>query len=152
MVQFALIVLLSFVAMEFVSYLAHRFIYHKLLWALHRSHHSPRSGPFELNDLFPVFFAAASIVLMLKGLSDPALKDVLAMSIGITVYGMIYFFIHDLYVHRRIKWLSLRIPFLLTIKKAHAIHHREGGEPYGLLFFADPDRARRESVLEDDTV
>lgn len=152
MIRFAIILIVSFGVMEFVSYLAHRFVYHKFLWVLHKSHHSPRNGPFELNDLFPVFFAAASMFLMAKGLADPEAADLLAMSIGITAYGGVYFFIHDLYVHRRIKRLSLRLPFLLTIKKAHAIHHRNGGEPYGLLLFANPDQARRERIQENDTV
>jgi beta-carotene 3-hydroxylase len=152
MIVFLLIAAGSFVAMEFVSYLAHRYIYHKLLWVFHKSHHSPRKGAFELNDVFPVFFAAAAITLMAIGVADPGRSHLLAMSIGITAYGMVYFFIHDLYVHRRVRSLPLRIPFLLTIKKAHAIHHRTGGEPYGLLFFANPENARRERVKEDDVV
>src|SRR5512140_771643 len=99
MTIFLLIIVGSFIVMEFVSYLAHRFIYHKLLWVFHRSHHSPRKGPFELNDVFPVFFAASAITLMAIGVADPGRNHLLAMSIGITAYGMVYFFIHDLYVH-----------------------------------------------------
>jgi beta-carotene 3-hydroxylase len=152
MIRFALIVLVSFVVMEFVSYLAHRYVYHKLLWVFHKSHHSPRKGHFELNDIFPFFFAAVSIFLMFISASDPGRFDILALSIGITLYGGTYFFIHDLYVHRRMKSLSLRIPILLQIKRAHAIHHRHGGEPYGLLFFADPRRVAREEVKEEEDV
>jgi len=152
MLRFAVILLVSFVMMEFVSYLAHRFIYHKLLWVFHKSHHTERKGVFELNDVFPMFFAAVSMYLMFTGLSDPAGADILAMSIGITLYGGIYFFIHDLYVHRRVKRLSLRIPILLQIKKAHALHHRYGGEPYGLLLFADPKRVAQEVVNEHEDV
>ncbi len=152
MILFLAIVIGSFIVMEFVSYAAHRFVYHKLLWVFHRSHHSPRKGAFEWNDVFPVFFASAAILMMLKGIYDPATTYLLPVSIGVTAYGMIYFFIHDLYVHRRIRALSLRIPFLLTVKKAHAIHHRTGGEPYGLLFFVNPAGARKERVEEDDVV
>jgi beta-carotene 3-hydroxylase len=152
MIRSAVIILASFILMEFVSYLAHRYIYHKLLWVFHRSHHSPRTGPFELNDVFPLFFAAVSMFLMFTGLSDPDGTDLFALSIGITLYGLTYFFIHDLYVHRRVKRLSLRIPLLLQIKRAHAIHHRYGGEPYGLLFFADPRRVAQEPVREEEDV
>jgi beta-carotene 3-hydroxylase len=147
MIRFALIVLIAFILMEFVSYLAHRYVYHKLLWVFHRSHHSPRTGPFELNDVFPLFFASISIILMFSALSDPAGSDLLALSIGITLYGLTYFFVHDLYVHRRVKRLRLRIPFLLQIKKAHAIHHR-----YGLLLFTNPRRVAEERVIEEEDV
>jgi beta-carotene 3-hydroxylase len=150
--RFGLILVVAFAAMEGVSYLAHRYIYHKLLWIFHKSHHSPRNGPFELNDIFPAFFAFVSMSLMIAGFANPEMSDILAASIGISAYGMVYFFIHDLYVHRRIKALSLRIPFLIMIKKAHAIHHREGGEPYGLLFFANPSRVKDIVVNEQDNV
>lgn len=152
MIRFALIVLVAFTGMEFVSYLAHRYVYHKILWVFHKSHHSPRTGPFELNDVFPLFFATVSIILMFTALGDPAGSDLFALSIGITLYGMTYFFVHDLYVHRRVKRLRLRIPFLLQIKKAHAIHHREGGEPYGLLLFTNPRRVAEEQVIEEEDV
>lgn len=150
--RFALIVLVTFAAMEAFSYLVHRFVYHKLLWILHRSHHTPRKGAFELNDLFPVLFAATTIVLMMKGLQATDGGDLLAASIGITAYGMVYFFVHDLYVHRRIKALRLRIPLLISVKKAHALHHRYGGEPYGLLMFFNLERVKREAVAEEDVV
>jgi len=152
MIRFAVILILSFGAMEFVSYLAHRFIYHKVLWVLHKSHHSPRTGPFELNDLFPVFFAAAGMSMMVSALADPGGWDLLAMSIGVTLYGGVYFFIHDLYIHRRIRRFSLKIPFLLRIKKAHAIHHAFGGEPYGLLLFSNPVKVNAFQIREEEAV
>lgn len=152
MIRFTLIVLSSFIVMEFVSYLAHRFVYHGFGWIFHKSHHEPRHGMFEWNDIFPMIFAAITISLMMFGLSDPSRSDIVAMSIGITSYGLVYFFIHDLYVHRRAKWMRLRIPFLLKLKQAHAIHHRYGGEPYGLLMFFNAERVRREHVAEDEVV
>jgi beta-carotene 3-hydroxylase len=152
MIRFAALILVSFVVMEFVSYLAHRYVYHKLLWVFHRSHHSPRTGPFEANDVFPAFFATLAIAIMVTALSDPLSPDLLAVSIGVSLYGIVYFFVHDLYVHRRVRRLGLRIPFLIEVKKAHALHHRYGGEPYGLLFFAQRDRVRREVVAEGEDV
>jgi len=149
-VRLILLAALASVAMEFVAYAAHRFVYHGFLWVLHRSHHTPRKGAFELNDLFPLFFAGVSVALFLYGMADPDRADLVAVSIGVSLYGVVYFFIHDVYIHRRIKSLPLRIPLLLTMKKAHAIHHRDGGEPFGLLFFANPDRVRREQVEEAD--
>lgn len=152
MIRALAITLLVFVMMEFVSYLVHRFIYHNLLWVLHKSHHTRREGVFELNDLFPLAFAAVTIMLLFHGLSDPAGSDFVAVAVGMTLYGAVYFFIHDLYVHRRAKWLKLRLPFLMKIKKAHAIHHRDGGEPYGLLFFSTGERAGAVPLSEEDRV
>jgi beta-carotene 3-hydroxylase len=150
--RFATIVVVSFVCMEFFSYLAHRFVYHKLLWILHKSHHTRREGMFELNDLFPLMFATVTIFLMVKGSAEGSGGDLLAASIGIALYGMVYFTIHDVYVHRRAKFVSLKIPWLIKVKKAHALHHRYGGEPYGLLMFFNAERVEREVVKEDEVV
>jgi len=150
--RFAAIVVVSFVGMEFFSYLVHRFVYHKLMWILHKSHHTRRDGMFELNDLFPLTFATVTIVLMVKGIAEGSGSDLLAASIGIALYGMVYFTIHDLYVHRRAKVVSLKIPWLIKVKKAHALHHRYGGEPYGLLMFFNAERVEREVVHEEEVV
>lgn len=150
--RFAAIVVVSFVCMEFFSYLVHRFVYHKLMWILHKSHHTRREGMFELNDLFPLTFATVTVFLMVKGSAEGSGSDLLAASIGIALYGMVYFTIHDLYVHRRAKFVSLKIPWLIRVKKAHALHHRYGGEPYGLLMFFNADRVEREVVHEEEVV
>lgn len=152
MLRFAVIFLLTFLLMELVSYLAHRFVYHGIGWVLHKSHHSPRKGIFELNDLFPLFFASITAPLVIYAVGPSGNVTLAAVSLGITAYGLIYFLIHDLYVHRRMKLLRLRIPFLKTLKQAHAVHHRHGGEPYGLLFFAHPKKLAAEKVDEEDAV
>ena len=136
MIQYVAIALVAFVMMELVSYLVHRFVYHKILWVIHKSHHTPRTGLFELNDLFPVVFASLTILLIGYAVSLPNGMDLLALGVGITMYGAVYLMIHDLYVHRRMKSLSFRIPLLLKIKKAHMVHHTYGEEPYGLLLFS----------------
>jgi beta-carotene 3-hydroxylase len=137
MIRFACILVACFIAMEFFSYLAHRYLYHGIGWFLHRSHHTPRTGPFEWNDIFPATLATLTTSLMMFALGNGEM-DLLAASIGITSYGILYFVVHDLYVHRRMERFPLRIPLLAKVKKAHAVHHRFGGEPYGLLFFSDP--------------
>lgn len=140
--RFVLIMLAAFVMMEFISYLAHRFVYHGFLWVIHKSHHSPRKGLFEMNDLFPLFFSSISILLMWYAVGDPGRSDILALTLGVTMYGIIYLVIHDLYVHRRMKSLTFRIPYLREVKKAHMVHHMTGGEPYGLLLFTTPRKLR----------
>jgi beta-carotene 3-hydroxylase len=146
------LVLVAFFGMEAVSYLAHRYVYHGIGWRFHESHHSRRTGVFEKNDVFPAFFASCAIVLMAVSVYVPGFAVFLPISIGISMYGMTYFFIHDLYVHRRNRRLRLRIPVLLEIKRAHAIHHADGGEPYGLLFFHRDDRYRRQRQPREEEV
>ena len=51
----------SFVAMEGVSYAAHRWVMHGRGMGWHRSHHAPPAGRFERNDLFPVCFSAVGV-------------------------------------------------------------------------------------------
>ena len=91
----------TFVAMEGVAYLLHRHVMHGPLWVLHESHHRPRSGRFERNDLFGVFFALPSIALIYAGTHGHPLA--LAVGIGMTAYGMAYFGFHDVVVHRRVQ-------------------------------------------------
>ncbi len=144
--RFVGIALAAFIAMEFVSYLVHRYVYHGFMWFLHKSHHTPRKGRFEWNDLFPLFFATVTMILMVVGLSDPSGMDLVALSIGITIYGGVYLVIHDLYVHGRMKSLTLKNRYLLRVKKAHMMHHASGEEPYGLLLFSFPEK-----VLDGET-
>jgi beta-carotene 3-hydroxylase len=150
--RFFLILVGSFIAMEFFSYLAHRFIYHGALWFVHRSHHTPRTGLFELNDLFPVVLAAATISLMLYGFAQPAGSDIVAASIGISAYGLLYFTIHDLYVHRRMRSLAFSVPYLKKVKKAHMVHHAFGEEPFGLLVFWLPKGIDLNSIPDEEPV
>jgi beta-carotene 3-hydroxylase len=146
--RFIVIMFAAFVAMEGVSYVAHRFVYHGFLWILHRSHHTPRKGLFEWNDLFPLFFSLVSIGVMWFAVGDPGRSDILALILGVTMYGLIYSTIHDLYVHRRMNLPAPRIPYLQQVKKAHMVHHMTGGEPYGLLVFFTP-RAVRDAAPDE---
>ena len=57
---------------------------------------------------------------------------------GIAAYGIAYFLIHDVYIHRRFKWLrDIDHPYFYAIRKAHKIHHKhlgkEKGECFGML-------------------
>ena len=152
MFRFVIILLVTFIAMEFFSYFVHRFVYHGFAWSIHKSHHTPRKGAFELNDIFPTIFALITVIVILYALRAPFGLDLLAVGIGSTAYGIVYFFIHDLYVHRRVKRFSAKIALLKKVKQAHAIHHRYGGEPYGLLLFSNPRKMAGEIVDEAEPV
>ena len=142
----------AFVAMEPVTYAAHRWVMHGIGWALHRSHHSAVAGRFEANDAFPVMFAAATMAAMVAGTraralppaqraaralppaqrAARALRLALPGGAGVTAYGAAYAFVHDVYTHGRLGRLPAWAP-LERLKQAHAVHHLFGGEPYGML-------------------
>ena len=127
----------TFVAMEGVAFLMHKHLMHGPLWVLHESHHRPREGHFEANDLFGVFFAIPSIVLVYLGTHGQPLA--LAVGVGMTAYGAAYFGFHDVVVHRRIRHSYVpRSAYLRRIVKAHLVHHktltREGARCFGFLY------------------
>lgn len=145
-----MIVVVSFVAMEPVTYLAHRFLMHGIGWVLHRSHHLPPAGRWEANDAFPMIFAAVTILAMAAGSSLPAIHPIEVVGVGVTLYGLAYMFVHDVYIHARLGRLP-RTALLERLKEAHAIHHLYGGEPYGMLVPVVPRqlRARAAGVAYD---
>ena len=60
------------------------------------------------------------------------------VGVGISIYGAIYFLIHDVYIHRRFKWFKqLDSKYSRAILRAHGTHHtkhtKEDGESFGLL-------------------
>jgi beta-carotene 3-hydroxylase len=141
--QEALLVLCAFIAMEPVTYLAHRHIFHGFGFPIHKSHHGERRGVFEKNDFYPGVSALVTMAIIALGVFVAPLAFLIPVGFGMTVYGVLYFFIHDLVIH-------LRVPALRPLRRrfhwhhrAHRAHHRFGGEPYGLLFPILPRRARR---------
>jgi len=62
-----LLFVLTVVGMEGFAWGMHRWVMHGPGWFLHSSHHRPRTGPFEWNDLYAVLFALPSILLLYGG-------------------------------------------------------------------------------------
>jgi len=137
-----LIGIVSFVAMEPATYLVHRYVMHGPGMPWHASHHGPRTGGFERNDLFPVLFAVPTIVAMYAATRVPWLWWLFPAGVGITAYGVVYALIHDVYAHRRFVRFRARIPGLEALAAAHRIHHRHGEEPYGFVVPIVPRRLR----------
>lgn len=132
----------AFAGMEGVAWLTHRYVMHGFLWVWHRSHHEPRQGAFELNDLFAVVFAAPAIVAIWFGVHGA--PPLLPVGLGITAYGAMYAMFHDGLVHRRY-WtpLNAKSRFWKRLIQAHRIHHavstKHGCVSYGFLM-AQPVR------------
>lgn len=136
----------AFAAMEVVAAVTHRYVMHGFLWCWHRSHHEPRLGRFELNDLFAVVFAIPAILLIHAGVQGrPVL---LATGLGITAYGLAYLLVHDGFVHRRLPLPAARGRWLRRVVQSHRLHHavrtREGAVSFGFLRAAPPERLREQ--------
>jgi beta-carotene 3-hydroxylase len=144
--KFALITLTTFFAMEATAYLAHRFLFHGPLWFLHRSHHEPKKGWFEWNDIFGFFFAPVAVILMSSLIVPEWRSAAYPMGLGMTLYGCVYFFIHDIYTHRRFLTLNFKSRWFRDMRAAHRYHHadvsKKGQEPFGFLYFQHPAAVR----------
>ncbi|MBK9737260.1 MAG: sterol desaturase family protein [Saprospiraceae bacterium] len=135
------ITLITVLGMEFVAWLAHKYLMHKWLWVWHEDHHKPhyeKKGFFEKNDLFFLVFAIPSMLCYIFGSLFEESRWILFVGIGISIYGLIYFLIHDVYIHQRFKWFrQLDSKYSRAILRAHGAHHaktfKEDGESFGLL-------------------
>jgi beta-carotene 3-hydroxylase len=138
-----LIVLAAVLFMEFMAWFAHKYIMHGFLWYLHEDHHKPhfeKHGFFEKNDAFFLIFAIPSALCYYFGIAT-TMNWLLYVGIGISIYGLIYFLIHDVYIHQRFSWFKqLENPYSKAILRAHGAHHAKqtkyDGESFGLLIVA----------------
>lgn len=133
------IVLLTFCFMECVTWLTHKYIMHGLFWNLHEDHHNKSHSFFEKNDYFFVIFAGVSMVFFMIGTFIPGFSFMFYIGIGITLYGLAYFMVHDILIHQRFKLFNRTNNFYFrALRKAHKIHHKhlgkEEGECFGMLF------------------
>jgi len=134
-----LIVLVTFLGMEAVAWLTHKYVMHGLLWSLHEDHHKKNpSSFFEKNDYFFLIFAIPGIICLALGLYSP-LANLLYIGLGITIYGFAYFMVHDIFIHQRFKVFRNADNFYFkAIRRAHKMHHKhlgkEDGECFGMLF------------------
>jgi len=136
---FFLTTFITFLIMECVTWLTHKYVMHGFLWYLHEDHHQPGyKHIFEKNDAFFVIFALPSILLFYYGI-DPVLNYKFFIGLGILCYGIAYFFVHDILIHQRIKWFrNTKLNYFVALRKAHKVHHKHigkaEGECFGMLF------------------
>ncbi|KAI5082164.1 hypothetical protein GOP47_0001907 [Adiantum capillus-veneris] len=126
------------VGMEYWARWAHDALWHDSLWSMHESHHRPRDGPFELNDIFAIINAVPAIALMAYGFFHRGLIPGLCFGagLGITVFGIAYMFVHDGLVHRRFPVGPIAdVPYFQKVAAAHQLHHADKfkGVPFGLF-------------------
>ncbi|CAM1340869.1 sterol desaturase family protein [Tenacibaculum amylolyticum] len=139
MVIFILVTLGTFITMEGVTWLTHKYVMHGFGWYLHEDHHQPGyPHVFEKNDAFFVVFAIPSMLLFFFGIR-PELNFLFFIGLGILFYGLAYFLVHDVLIHRRFKWFDKTNNWYFKgLRKAHKIHHKkmgkQDGECFGMLF------------------
>jgi beta-carotene 3-hydroxylase len=123
----------TFAAMEGVAVFSHKYVMHGFLWCWHESHHLPRAGIFEKNDLFAAIFAVPSMVFIYLGtIGNPHL---LWVGIGIALYGLMYFVFHDVIVHRRVRIrYKPKNAYMRRIVEAHWVHHSTNGKAGAVSF------------------
>jgi beta-carotene 3-hydroxylase len=135
----AIAAFVSFTAMEGVAWFTHKYIMHGFLWSLHRDHHKKETyGFFEKNDYFFLIFAIPGIA----GLYSGMVRDyniLFWIGLGITLYGLAYFGVHEIFIHQRLKYFrNTNIRYFKAIRRAHKIHHKhlekENGECFGMLW------------------
>ncbi len=142
MTQYAiniLIVIAAFISMECVAWLTHKYIMHGLCWMLHKDHHKKETyGFLERNDFFFLIFALPGIAGLFIGMQY-SYNAFFWIGLGITLYGAAYFFIHDIFIHQRLKvFRNTNNFYLKAIRRAHKMHHKHldknEGECFGMLW------------------
>jgi len=149
-----IVLIVAFLFMEFVAWFAHKYIMHGFLWKLHEDHHKKSSyGFFEKNDYFFVIFAAPAIFLFLLTMFIDSILPAYIAS-GITLYGLAYFLVHELFIHQRFKILrKTNNAFFKAIRKAHKVHHKHLGKEEGECFgmFVVPFRFYKEAFYTKES-
>ena len=129
----------AFISMEGVAWFTHKYLMHGLLWKLHSDHHlKDHEGFLERNDFFFLIFAIPGIACLAIG-NYTDMTAFFWIGTGITLYGAGYFFVHDMFIHQRLKVLrNSENGYLKAIRRAHKIHHKhvnkEDGECFGMLW------------------
>ncbi|XZF13458.1 beta-carotene hydroxylase [Chitinophagaceae bacterium MMS25-I14] len=129
-----------FCAMEAFTWWLHKYVMHGLLWIWHEDHHDPvHRGRFEKNDYFFIVFGTLSMTVFLLGTLLPNFRILLFIATGITLYGAAYFFVHDIFIHQRIRlFRNTNNIYFRALRKAHKVHHKhvgkEEGECFGMLW------------------
>ena len=135
----SLFILIAFVFMEFMAWFAHKYIMHGFLWNLHKDHHQPTVRIFQKNDLFFLIFAIPSWLNIMFGFINK--NDIMiGIGFGIAAYGLAYFLVHEILIHRRKKWFdNTDNRYFRAVRKAHKVHHKnqykEEGVCFGMLLF-----------------
>lgn len=134
------LVVISVVGMEILAWAIHKYVMHGPGWGWHESHHSETAGPFEKNDLYAVVFSFIAAGLFIAG--SLWWIPLWYVALGMTIYGLLYAFVHDGLVHQRWPFfIKTRGRYMRRLVQAHRLHHavhtRDGAVSFGFLWAED---------------
>lgn len=140
LIKYLLVFLTSFVLMEFIANFTHQYVMHGFMWYFHEDHHKRTPGFFEKNDIFFVIFAIPSILLINIGIFM-GYYLLISIGLGIMAYGLAYFIVHEVLIHRRLKFMDrFDNAYFRALIKAHQDHHsritKTGCSNFGMLYVA----------------
>lgn len=120
--------------MELVAWFLHKYVMHGFGWYLHEDHHRYTKGRFEKNDIFGLFFALLSFFLILTGFLG-GFDIRFPLGIGVMLYGIGYFIVHDTFFHHRIKIkYRPKSKYIKRVINAHRVHHQKSKAHEGICF------------------
>ena len=128
-------IIITFFTMEFVAWFSHKYIMHGFLWFLHKDHHKKdHKSWFERNDLFFLQFAGISAIFVILW-GEFNFWFGLPIAIGIFLYGIAYFIVHDIFIHQRFKiFRNINNRYAIGIRRGHKMHHKHIGKDEGECF------------------
>jgi len=133
-VAYSLVIIVVFGLMEGVAWFLHKYVMHGFAWYLHEDHHRYTEHRFQKNDAFGFFFSLVAFFFILTGILY-GFDLRFAVGIGITLYGIGYFLVHDIFFHRRIRIkYRPKSNYMKRVLKAHAIHHQKSTPTKGVNF------------------
>jgi beta-carotene 3-hydroxylase len=135
-----LTVFISVIGMEIFAWAIHKYVMHGPGWGWHESHHTETNGLFETNDLYAVVFSVIAAGLFIVG--SLWWTPLWFVALGLTIYGLLYGFVHDGLVHQRWPFfVKTRGVYMKRLVQAHRIHHavhtRDGAVSFGFLWAED---------------
>ena len=123
--------------MEIVAWATHKYLMHGLLWKLHQDHHVvDKNNKFQKNDFFFLIFAIPSMILIYIGYEYDNIS--LFFGLGIALYGLGYFIVHEIIIHQRLPFFKKsNNSYIKSIRMAHKVHHKtlgkHGASSFGML-------------------
>ena len=147
------IVVFSVGFMEVFAWAVHKYIMHGPGWGWHESHHTETHGPFEKNDLYAVCFSIIAAALFISG--SLWWTPLWFVALGLTIYGLLYAFVHDGLVHQRWPFfVKTRGGYMKRLVQAHRLHHavhtRDGAVSFGFLWAEDVRKLKAKLKAQSD--
>jgi beta-carotene 3-hydroxylase len=153
---FLFVMLLTFIVMEGITWLTHRYVMHGFLWVLHEDHHQPTGHILEKNDAFFLIFAIPSMLCIFFG-TFKNMPWLAGLGSGVAMYGFAYFVVHEVIIHQRIKWFTRsNIRYIKVLRWAHKMHHKHldkhESESFGMLFVSKKywDKVKRDEAIQNN--